>query len=137
MKRDRLRNSLLSQIASRLFSLAVAIGIGGWTARYLGPADLGRLSYVGALVGVLAPLGSLGVQGSLGVLLCQEPRLPGLVFTAFLIEVLGTVVIAVALLPFALATKDPLIAALIAIAVVGNLFNSTEVFETELLNWQR
>ena len=134
---DRLRHSLTSQVASQVLKLAVSIGIGGWMARYLGPADLGKLSYVGALVGVLAPLGSLGVQGSVSALLCQQPRLPGLVSTALLIEILGTVVIALALLPFALATKDHQIAALIAIAVLGNLFNSAEVFETELLNRQR
>lgn len=134
---DRLSHSLLSQVSVQALKLLVSIGIGGWTARYLGPANLGKLSYVAALVGVLAPLGSLGVQGSLSTLLCQQPRLPGLVSTALLIELAGTVVIASALLPFALSTKDPLIAALIMIAVVGNLFNSAEVFETELLNRQR
>ena len=106
-------------------------------ARYLGPLGLGKLSYVGALVGVLAPFGSLGVQGSLSALLCQQPPLPGLISTALLIELLGTLVIAIALLPFALATKDPTIAALIGIAVIGNFFTSAEVFETELLNRQR
>jgi PST family polysaccharide transporter len=134
---DRLSHSLVSQVAGQVLKLVVLVGIGGWTARYLGPTDLGKLSYVGALVGVLAPLGSLGVKGSLSALLCQQPPLPGLVSTALLIEILGTVVIAVALLPFALATKDPLITALIGIAVVGNLFSSVEVFETELLNRHR
>ena len=134
---DRVEHSLASQVAVQVLKLATSIGIGGWMAQYLGPVGLGKLSYVGALVGVLAPLGSLGVQGSLSALLCQQPLLPGLVSTALLIELLGTLVIAIALLPFALATKDPTIAALIGIAVIGNFFTSAEVFETELLNRQR
>jgi len=133
----RLRNSLVSQVAAQSLKIVASIGIGGWMARYLGPTDLGKLSYVAALVGILSPLGSLGVQGSLSALLCQRPRLPGLVGSALVIEILGTVFIALALLPFALATKDPQIAALIGIAVVGNLFNSSEVFETELLNREK
>jgi O-antigen/teichoic acid export membrane protein len=134
---DRLKDSLVSQVAVQVLKLAASIGIGGWVARYLGPAGLGKISYVGALVGVLAPLGNLGVQGSLSALLCQQPQLPGLVSTALLIELLGTLVFTIAILPFALATKDPIIAALIGIAVIGNFFTSAEVFETELLNRQR
>jgi len=133
-KPERLRTSLISQVGSQVFRLAVSIGIGGWTARYLGPEKLGTLSYVAALVGVLSPLGSLGVKGSLAILLCEEPPRPGLVATAFWIELLGTAVIALVLVPFAWAARDPVLAGLMGLAVLGNLFSSAEVFEVELLN---
>ena len=137
MKHDRLRKSLLSQIGSKLFSLAVAIGIGGWTARYLGPSALGTLSYVGAMVGMLGPLGNLGVKGSLSAMLCDNPPLPGLLGTALFIELVGTALVALVLVPVALLAKDPLTPALLGLAVLANLFNSAEVFEAELFNRHR
>ena len=105
-------------------------------ARYLGPQKLGTLSYVAALVGLLGPLGNLGVKGSLSALLCEERPLPGLLGSALLIELIGTLVIAVVLIPFAWAAKDPVLVGLIGLAVLGNLFASSEVFEVELLNRQ-
>jgi PST family polysaccharide transporter len=134
---DRLRHSLLSQGGAQVFKLLVSIGIGGWTARYLGPQNIGDLSYVGALVGLLSPLGSLGVKGSLSAMLCEEQPLPGLLGSALLVELAGTLVIGLVLIPFAWSARDPVIAGLIGLAVVGNLFGSSEVFEVELINRQR
>ncbi|MFN9631631.1 MAG: flippase [Cyanobacteriota bacterium] len=134
---DRLRYSLGSQFAVQALKLVLSVSISGWISRYLGPANLGKLSYAFALAGIFAPFGSLGVQGSLSALLCNEPQLPGLVPTAFVIEILGTAVVALVLLPFALLSKEPIISALIGTAVLCNLFNSAEVFETELLILQR
>ena len=134
---DRLRHSLLSQGGAQVFKLLVTIGIGGWTARYLGPQNLGTLSFVTALVGLLGPLGNLGMKGSLSAMLCEEQPMPGLLGSALLIELIGTLVIAVVLIPFAWAAKDPVLVGLIGLAVLGNLFGSSEVFEVELLNRQR
>lgn len=134
---DKLRHSLLSQVGSQILKLTIAIGIGGWTARYLGPQNLGILSYVGALVGLLGPLGNLGVKGSLSAMLCEDQPLPGLLGSALLIEILGTSIIALILIPFAFAAGDPVVSKLISLAVIGNLLSSSEVFEVELLNRQR
>lgn len=134
---DRLRHALLSQVASQLVRLLVALGIGAWLARYLGPMALGQLSYVTALVGVLAPIGALGVKNSLATLLCDSTPLPGLVSTAFCLELAGTTLLALCLLPWAWFAKDSVIGGLIVLAVMANLFNSAEVFEAALLNDQR
>jgi PST family polysaccharide transporter len=134
---DRLRHSLVSQGGAQVFKLLVSVGIGGWTARYLGPQNLGTLSYVAALVGLFGPLGSLGVKDSLSAMLCDERPLPGLLGSALLIELIGTLVIAVVLIPFAWTARNPVVVGLIGLAVVGNLFGSSEVFEVELLNRQR
>lgn len=134
---DRLSHSLLGQCGAQGFKLLVSIGIGGWTARYLGPQNLGTLSYVTALVGLLGPLGNLGVKDSLSFMLCEERPLPGLLGSALLIELIGTLVIAVVLIPFAWAAKDPVLVGLICLAVLGNLFGSSEVFEVQLLNRQQ
>ena len=84
-------------------------------ARYLGPQSLGTLSYVAALVGMLGPLGNLGVKGSLSAMLCEEQSLPGLLGSALLIELAGTLVIALVLIPFAWSAKDPAIMGLIGL----------------------
>jgi PST family polysaccharide transporter len=134
---DRLRHSLLSQAGSQGFRLLVAIGIGGWLARYLGPTALGQLSYAAAVVGVFGPLGGLGVKGSLAVLLCESDPLPGLVSTAFCLELLGTAVMSLCLLPWVVLADDPVIPGLIALGVIANFFNSCEVFEADFLSQQR
>lgn len=134
---DRLRHSLLSQGGAQALKLLVSIGIGGWMARYLGPQNLGSLSYVAALVGLLGPLGNLGVRGSLSAMLCEKRPLPGLLGSALVIELIGTLVLAVVLIPFALTARDPVIVGLIVLAVVSNLLSSSEVFEVELLNREK
>ena len=112
----------------------MTIGIGGWIARYLGPQKLGTLAYVTALVGLLGPLGKLGVKGSLSSMLCEKQKLPGLLGSALLIELIGTFLIVLVLIPFAWFARDPLIIGLFAFAVLGNLLNSSEIFEVDLLN---
>lgn len=134
---DRLRHSLLGQAGSQGFRLLVAIGIGGWLARYLGPSALGQLSYAAAVVGIFGPLGGLGVKGSLAVLLCERNSLPGLVNTAFCLELLGTAVMSLCLIPWVLLSDDPVVPGLIALGVIANFFNSCEVFEADLLSRQR
>ena len=134
---DRLRYSLLSQGGAQALKLLVSIGIGGWMARYLGPQNLGSLSYVAALVGLLGPLGNLGVRGSLSAMLCEKRPLPGLLGSALVIELIGTLVLALVLIPFALTARDPVIVGLIVLAVVSNLLSSSEVFEVELLNREK
>lgn len=134
---DRLRHALLSQITSQLVRLLVALGVGGWLARYLGPTALGQLSYVTALVGVLAPIGNLGVKASLAALLCEARPLPGLVSTALGIELVGSLVLGLCVLPWAVLARDPVIPGLLLLAVLANLFNSSEVFEVDLLNRNR
>lgn len=133
-KSDRLRHSLLSQGAAKLFSLLVAIGIGGWTARYLGPQQLGTLTYAAALVGLLGPLGNLGVKGSLSALLCEKNPLPGLLGSALLIEIIGTIVIAILLIPFAFYADNTTLFGLLLFGILGNLMRSSEIFEIEILN---
>ena len=131
---DRLSHSLVSQVASRIFQILIVIGIGGWSARYLGPTALGKLSYVASLVGILSPIGSLGVKDSLTALLCDSSPLPGLVSSAFCIELLGTVLIGIAIVPFAVLARDPLVSILFGLAIIANFFNSTEVLEVDLFN---
>jgi PST family polysaccharide transporter len=69
--------------------------------------------------------------------LCSESPLPGLVSSSFCIKLVGTIPLCAVLLPFAIATRDPLSASLFGIAVISNMFTSFEVLEVELLNRQK
>ena len=122
-KPDRLRNSLLSQATAQVIKLLVGIAVSGFTARYLGPERLGLLAYVTALSGLLAPIGSLGVKGSLSVMLCDQQPKHGLLGSAFLVEFLGTVAISIVLIPFAWFAREPVIGGLILLAILENLLN--------------
>lgn len=113
----------------------MTLGIGGWTARYLGPQNLGMLGYVAALSGLVLPFGSLGVKNSLSAMLCEEPPLPGLLGSALLIKLIGTIVIGAVLIPFVWVFGGPVVGGLMALSVVARLFvGSSDVFEIELLN---
>ena len=110
---DRIFYSLPSQGGSQVLRLIVAIGIGGWIARYLGPLNLGILSYVGALVGLLGSLGNLGLKV---VMRCfAKSGSPGLLGSALLIELIGTFLVALVLIPVALARGDPVVFGLIGL----------------------
>lgn len=88
-------------------------------------------------MGLLGPIGNLGVRGSLSALLCEKQPKSGLLGSALLIELIGTAVIALVLIPFAWIARDPVIVGLIGISVLGNLLSSSEVFEVELLNREK
>lgn len=77
------------------------------------------------------------MNGSLLTLLCQPSKLPGLIPTALAIEIAGTGMMSIVLLPFAYFSNDRDISLLIAIFVVANLFNSADVIECELFASQK
>lgn len=65
MRRPKLQTRLVSEVAGyvseRSIGLVLAAASGVIVARHLGPADLGLLSYAGAVFGLLAPLSTLGL----------------------------------------------------------------------------
>lgn len=50
------------QFADNLLRMGIGLLVGIWVARYLGPEQFGLLSYVLALVAVLTPLATLGLE---------------------------------------------------------------------------
>jgi polysaccharide transporter, PST family len=135
-KADRLKHSLVGQGLERGVRLLSGMVVGGIVARYLGPSQLGKLAYVSALVGILGPIGSLGLTNGL-IPVFIEDRRPELVSTALVGQVIGTGCLMLLLIPFWWTTEDSTIRALLGIAVIGNLFGSAEIFEKYLLAIQR
>jgi len=138
----RLRGAIGIQIASQICKLLVAIGLGGWMARYLGPTAFGSFNFIFATVSILAPLGSLGIKNALAGLLAEARSshghaMNGLLSSALIIEVSGTLLLSLCLLPWLLTSRNMTTNGLLVCAIAINFFNSGEVFEAYLFNQHR
>ena len=71
-------------IGERVFSMGLGLIVGVALARYLGPEDYGRFSFLRAAVAFVGPLSSLGLAGIVTRELANRPEREG--------EILGTVV---------------------------------------------
>lgn len=60
--------------ADRASRMAVGLFVGVWVARYLGPDEFGLYSYVIALVYLLSPLATLGLDGIVVRDIIREPK---------------------------------------------------------------
>ncbi len=64
-------------VADRGVRMAVALLVGGWTARYLGTANFGLLNYAMALVAIFASMAPLGMEGLAVREIIQAPQSAG------------------------------------------------------------
>ena len=70
--------------------MVLGLGMGVWTARYLGPERLGQLSFVTAFVGLFAPLAALGLEAiCVRELLAHPDDTPGILGTAAGLRAMG------------------------------------------------
>ena len=88
-------------LLEKVIRILLGITLGVWVIRYLGPQDVGDLSYVQSLVGLFSPLIFLGLDGLLIRELVEqaswEDRLMGTVFTVSAISSVVAVVLVVVL----------------------------------------
>lgn len=134
MNLKKLKLSLISQFVSQSLKVIVTILIGSLTVRYLGPSAVGKLSYSIALIGILAPIGALGIRSSLSSLLCEIKDKKDLVITAFYVKILGSFVIGLIFIPIIFFETDIQLKNLYICVFFANLFNAAEVFEIKLLD---
>tara|TARA_B100002051_G_scaffold34042_1_gene27238 strand:+ start:2947 stop:4146 length:1200 start_codon:yes stop_codon:yes gene_type:complete len=112
----------------------MSVLVGGLTARYLGAETLGLISFVYSLTAIVSPLGNLGVRDSLAVLLCNDSYPNNLTSTAFFIELVGSSLVAILIVPISFFSGGLLAAYFSVMAVLFNIFQSSEILETELIN---
>lgn len=135
MNLKNLKPSIFAQFSSQIIKAFVALLIGSLTVRYLGPTSVGKLSYTIALVGILAPFGAFGIRGSLASLLCEVNKDSELVSTAFVLRILGSLLIGIFIIfPIFLIESDNELKILLILVYLSNIFNTAEVFEIKLLN---
>jgi len=119
-------------MAHRVLSMVVALFVGVYVARYLGPERFGLMSYAGSFVGLFTALATLGLDGIVVRELVKTPeRRNELLGTAFWLKAGGAILmwlcIAVAI-PFANNdTQTNILIAIIAFAVIFQAFNVIDI----------
>jgi len=112
----------------RVLSTVVALFVGVYVARYLGPERFGLLSYAASLVGLFTALATLGLDGIMVRELVKAPkRRDELLGTAFWLKAGGAILMWVgiaAVIPFTHNdTQTNILIIIIAVAVIFQAFN--------------
>ncbi len=112
----------------RVLSMVVALFVGVYVARYLGPERFGLLSYTGSFVGLFTALATLGLDGIMVRELVKTPeRRDELLGTAFWLKAGGAVLmwaIIAAAVPFTRNdTQTNILIVIIAFAVIFQALN--------------
>jgi len=112
----------------RVLSMVVALFVGVYVARYLGPERFGLLSYAGSFVGLFTALATLGLDGIMVRELVKAPeRRDELLGTAFWLKAGGAILMWIgiaAAVPFTHNdTQTNILIIIIAFAVIFQAFN--------------
>lgn len=114
-------------LSDRIFRMGIALLIGVWTARYLGPKLYGQLSYALAFTMLFCPIGDLGLDGVVQREILLDPSSKDkAIGTSFVLTAIGgllTVVFAVTGI-FFIRPTDTLTHLLVLIMAVGLIFQS-------------
>ena len=130
--------SLISQILSYAFNLSVLVGIGGLTARYLGPENLGLINYASAVATLLTPFIHLGINKSLPIFLAKEDSASDLMFTSFVIELSMSILLCILIFAVGFNRVNLLTILLIYFAFAAQfLGNISNIFKAYLLNFHK
>ena len=129
--------SISSQLSSHFFKLFILIFIGGWAARYLGTENYGNYQYSITLFALFRPIGQLGMQGGLSILMCERKNQEKLLSTALTFQLMGSLILSFLIVLVFLPKFNTIIFGLIVMAAIGNIFNSFEIFEPYLLHLQK
>ena len=112
----------------RVLSMVVALFVGVYVARYLGPERFGLLSYAGSFVGLFTALATLGLDGIMVRELVKTPeRRDELLGTAFWLKVCGAILMWVGIAAAVLFTHNDaqtnILIVIIAFGVIFQVFN--------------
>ena len=115
-------------MTERIFRIAVALSVGVYVARYLGPKRFGLLSYASSFVTLFMALATLGLDSIVVRELVKNPdRRDRLLGTAFWLKAGGAILMWVAIavaIPFTHNdTETNILIAVIAFAVIFQAFN--------------
>src|SRR6185369_13529896 len=83
-------NNIVWLVSEKAFRLVVAITIGAWTARYLGPISFGKFNYSFAFVALFAGVASLGLDALIvRDLVSTNSNKNNIIATAFFIRLIS------------------------------------------------
>lgn len=118
-------------MAERVLRMGVALLVGVYVARYLGPERFGLLSYATSFVGLFTALATLGLEGIVVRELVKGPdRSDEILGTAFVLKLTGALLMwGCIAIGVQFTTNDGFTNLLIAIIAFGVLFQSFNVID--------
>jgi O-antigen/teichoic acid export membrane protein len=126
-------------MGERILRMVVALFVGVYVARYLGPAQFGLLSYANSFVGLFIALATLGLNGIVVRQLVKTPeRRNELLGTAFWLKIGGAILLWVTIVAAVPLTKNDLQTnSLIAIIAFAAIFQAFNVIDLKIWTTQR
>jgi len=113
----------------KVLRIIVALTVGVWVTRYLGPADFGILSYAQSFVGLFAAFSTLGLDGLLSRELVKNPEEKNILLgTALGLQTFGsTILMGFLLISMRLSDNDALTTKIIVILGLLTFLNSFNI----------
>lgn len=113
----------------KVLRIIVALTIGVWVTRYLGPKDFGILSYAQSFVGLFTAFSSLGLDGLLSRELVKEPEHKNVLLgTALGLQTIGsTILMGFLLISMSVSDNDALTTKIIVILGLLTFLNSFNI----------
>lgn len=118
-------------ILGRLLRMGIQLAVGVLTARYLGPADYGLLSYASAYTGFFSAFCTLGIDSILVRELTDTPEKSGEILgTALLLRGISSLLSAVTILcvVFVADRRDPAVLAVVGFSCLGMVCQTFDFF---------
>ncbi len=111
----------------RILELLVALTVGIWVARYLGPSDYGLMSFAIAFCSLFSPFINLGLDTILHRELVDKPEKSNILLgTVFRIKFFSSIVVGLVMLLiiFLIKPSDFLLFSMIGVFALGNIVNT-------------
>lgn len=124
-------------IAGKILQMIISLFVGTITARYLGPANYGLISYASAYISFFTPISTLGINSLLVKEFVDNPDEEGKVIgTSLVLKTFSTLLSSAIIIGivFIVDYGEPTTIAVVAISCIGLVFH---VFETLIFWFQR
>ena len=132
LKRSKVASNSLILMISKVIQMILSLVVSVISARFLGPANFGIVSYAGSIITFLAPIAGLGINSILAYECIQKPEEEGTIMgTAMLLQLLSGFLCIFAAVAFALVFErnDPLVVTVIVLYSLELLFKGVAALE--------
>jgi PST family polysaccharide transporter len=129
---EKIANNFSWLMVDRLGRLGIALVVGVWVARYLGPSDFGRLNYALAVVGIAASIVPLGLDAIVvRELVRNHTGQARLLSTAAAMRLVAAMLCVLAIVTVTLLepVSDRVVRTLILITAAGTLFQAFDTLD--------
>lgn len=131
IKSDEKYKNIVWLLSEKILSIAVAIFIGAWVTRFLGPENFGLLSYAQSIIYPLSILVALGLDG---ILVRELVRRPGdkemLLSTAFLMKLSASALLVFSMIIVYLNAENNDLGLLLMIISLASIFQAFGVIDS-------